>query len=48
MVLPSSRKLKELHATTDATIESPAALELENTFSDGARVDAITAKGYES
>ena len=29
MVLPSSRKLKELHATTEAEIESPAPIEIE-------------------
>ena len=29
MVLPSSRKLKELHATTEPEIESPAPIEIE-------------------
>ena len=48
MVLPSSRKLKELHATTEAEIESPAPIEIETRSVDGARAEAITATGYES
>ena len=48
MVLPSSRKLKELHVATDATIESPAPIEIETRSVDGARDEAITATGYES